>query len=61
MKEYIIIKDAETNKPVGRREIKSKVQAENVSAFIINGTLVVGFIEFDYVQELAKDLPDLGE
>ncbi len=61
MKEYIIIKDAETGKHIGRREIKSKVPAENVAAFIINGTFVVGFIEFGYMQELAKDLPELGE
>jgi hypothetical protein len=46
---------------IGRREIKSKVPAENVAAFIINGTFVVGFIEFGYMQELAKDLPELGE
>ena len=61
MKEYIIIKDAETNKPVGRREVKLKTHVENVAAFIVNERILIGYAEFDYMQELAKDLPDLGE
>ena len=61
MKEYIIVKDAETGEPIGRREIKSKVPAENVAAFVVNGTFIVGYLDFYHMQELAKDLPDLGE
>ena len=61
MKEYIIVKDAENSKPVGRREVKSKVSVENVAAFIVNGTIVVGYSDFYHMQELAKDLSDLEE
>jgi hypothetical protein len=61
MKEYIIITDAETGKRIGKIEVRSKVNAENVAAFIVNETILIGYAEFDYMQELAKDLPDLGE
>jgi hypothetical protein len=60
-KQYIIIKDAETNKPIARKEIQSKAQLENVSGYIINGTLLFGYAEFSYMQQLATHLPDLED
>jgi hypothetical protein len=61
VKEYIIVKDAETGKHIGKVEVKSKVNAENVAAFIVNERILIGYAEFDYMQKLAKDLPDLGD
>lgn len=57
-KEYVIIKD-ERGTPIGRREVNTKASIENFPAYVIDGSLLYGYAEYDYMQELASTLPDL--
>ena len=59
-KEYIVVKDAETGDLVGRVEVKSKIRIENYPAYVVNGSLLFGVAEFDYMQKVAEDLIDFN-
>lgn len=55
---YLIVKN-ENGEPIGKRKITSLVALENVPAYVVNHTLLVGVVEYQNAQELAKQLEEL--
>lgn len=58
--EYVVVKD-EDGTPVGRIKVKTKSSVENFPAYVVNGSLLYGYAEYSYMQELASTLPDLEQ